>query len=866
MSKLIIKVVLISLLLITLGLAADAKQIIDWQYMETENFIIIYHPEIEKQAQVTAKTAEEVFFNLCSFTGFQPYRKIAVIISALEDIANGKAIPRDWIYIWANPLYTDTRVDQEWLKSVITHELTHIAQIEATFGTTYQLHKLTGVSTILGLPPNAFYPRWYLEGVAQYGTAREGYDFLDRKRQMIIEQEILSTDFFTDQEIIWGRSPQGLESAYNFGFGFIDFLMRTYGENKFLELQKAQNDFYLSGLDSILLKVYQKKLESLVGEWKNELLLKYPPRIERSSASLIQKKPDLAIWSQPLITPDGGVIFTESHVDRPSKQIKFWHPENDLVTLLDTPRLAETRLALSKDGQKLLYTSYDYHHQHLLSDLYEMNLETTKISRLTKDQRILQAVYYRDGYLVVKNDWGKQHLYLLNQGILQQITDTDYNFTITDLAISPDEKLLAINFNYNGRRGIGLMTTDHWQFEKIYFPPDDGDWLLGDFSDNDHLILSWDYLKHYDLYRLNVQTGLIERLTFTKEDILAGYLTDSFGEASWIGQIYGPTGFTLARGEVNPVRILTLKPEKTSFDPTPPVNMVTLNQGKYNHFEQLRSDIILPVYGVEKEDLVVGLSHLITDPLQELTFYYDLSWNLEQSALTGNFDLSWSGSNPGLGLSVQADQENITMSLDQNYEFYPYNLKATEFFQYDSGLFIDQIQLELARTWLSRYPAKTSIQGNYYPQLKASGYDLSIQHRQKFPIGYNGDMVTTKTIVGYAGGDSRFSWGQEGLFWVYDQKSLAQGIVVQKINYKHNLIDLSTNLTNIMQTGRLYTNFFGELGLFYVDEEVTSANMFGLGLEYETLLLNLIPLNYQLSVGTNTLGDLKVLYGINMSF
>lgn len=866
MSRLINIAVLISFILITYGLASNAQQPIDWQYIETDNFIIIYHPEVEKQAYVAAETAEEVFSDLSSFTGFTPYRKVAIIISAQDDIANGKAIPRDWIYIWANPLYTATRVDQQWLQNVITHELTHIVQTEATFGATYQLHKLTGASTILGLPPNFLHPRWFLEGVAQYGTARQGYDALDRKRQMIMEQEIQSEEFFTDSEIIWGRSPIGLESAYNFGFGFIDYLMRTYGEERFIELQQAQNDSYFSGLDEIFHQVYQKNVSSLVEEWKGELRTQFPRRNRRDPAVIIEKKPDLARWSEPVLTPEGGVIFTQSHVDRPSLQIKYWHPKEGLITLLDSPSLAQTRLALSKDGQKLLYTSYQYHNQHLWADLYEMDLENLKISRLTREERILQAVHYQDGYLVVKNDWGKQHLYLLDQGSLKQITATDFNFTITDLAISPDEKRLAINFNYNGRRGIALMTTELWQFEKIFFPPDAGDWLLGDFSDNEHLTFSWDYLNHYDLYRLNLSTGLIERLTFSREDILVGYLTDSSEEPSWIGQIYDPTGFTLARGLIDPIRVLTLKPEEIAFAATSPVNLIPVKQGKYRHYHQLRSDLLLPVYGIENEDVIVGLSHLITDPLQELTFYYDLSWNLEEAELLANLEVNWSGSNPGIGLSLNIDQQEVRASLYENYEFYPYNLRTTQYFKYAHGLVLDQLQLELSRVWFSKYPAKTRLQGNYYPQPSTAGYDLTIQHQQNFPIGYNGDSLTSRTVVGYAGGKSRFSWGQGDLLWVYGESSLAEALVTQKLNYQHNLLDLSTNITNLIQVGRLYTNLFGELGLFYADQEYITANMFGIGLEYETLLLNLIPMNYQLSVATNTSGDLKLLYGINMSF
>ncbi len=857
---------LISLTIFCLSTNITTAQAFDWKYIETEHFNLIFHPEVERQTYRVAEIAEEVYGQLKEFTGFKAFRKIAIVISTQDDIANGEATPRDLIFLSANPLITSTRVDREWLKNLITHELTHILQTETTFGVTYSLHKITGAPTVLGLPPNALQPRWFLEGVAQYGSYMEGYDFLDRKREMIFEQKVQTEDFYPNSEIIWGRSEIGGEIMYNYGFGFIEFLMRKYGEDKFIEIQQMQNSFYYLGLDAIMSMVYNKPLSVLVAEWKRELNQRFPIRIDRDIAQVLLPKPELAEWNEPLVTPDGGVIFTEKHINKSSIKINYWHPDTGLTTLLDSPKLAFTRLALSPDGQKLLYTSYDSIKGAIRWDLNEMNLQTGVTTRLTTNGRIVQGIYYYKGYLVIKNDWGKLHLYYLQDGQMTQLTDTDYNFVITDLAISPDQKRLAINFNYNGQRGIGIMRTDSWEYEKIYYPGEENDWLLGDFIDNNSLTLSWDRLDHYDLYALEIRTGKVTRITNTREDILQGQIQTFNEQQYWYGQTYGSAGFTIAKGPIAAQENIIIKSHDTNFQDAVDSTSKPVKSGDYNHLAQLRSDLFSPYVDTEDE-FEIGVSQYLSDPLEELSIYYDLKWNVDREEMTLNLDTDWKGTNPGLSLSIQSQGWDIAAGLTETYEFYPYSLSASQIFQISDGFQFNQLQLQLARSWIQRDSAATLIQANYYPAkgIEDPGYDVSVQHNQQFSIGYQGDSLTSQSIIGYAGGSNRFTWGEDDLFWVYPEKSQAQRMAIQKLHYQHNLADLSSSLT-IFDTGRLYTNIFGEIGLFCNNEELTVANMAGIGFELETRMLNLMSVNYELVGAINSNGDVQIKYSLKSPF
>ena len=869
-------------------MSASASSHINWQYFDTAHFRVIYHPEVTAQAKEVGATAEQVFLDNAAFTGFQPLRRIAIIVSGLEDFSNGYSIPADIIKVWVNPLNTSTRVDQDWLKNLITHELSHTLQMEATFGLTYWLQKLTGVSTALALPPNTIHPTWFLEGAAQYGSYRQGFDSLDRKRTMVMEQRIQSDKFFTPAELYWGRGNISGEAWYNFGFGFFEFLMSHYGEDKFLELQKYHNTHYWMGLDASIRAVYKVKLPALIEEWKVELRQKFPLRTDRASAEAISEKPEFSEWHNVLKRPDGSVIFAENNPDRISSVIKLWTPEKGLVTLLDNPNLYFTHLDLSPDGNKVLYTAYQVQNQLVHYDLFELDITTKKTRRLTKDQRVLMARYFREGYLVLRNDYGKTHLYYLsNENLahknshtgqiananltnskMQQLTNTDYNMSITDFVISPDSTQVAVNFNYNGQRGIGLLSGDSWHFSKVYYPSQGLDWILGDFRDSSTLTVSWDRLNHYDLYTLNIKTDTLERVTNTREDILHGVIFSEKGQEYWLGQIYGTDGFTVAKGPVTPGESLQIAPGSISFEPAPIAQVEILKEGTYSHFGQLRQDVILPYIDGEDKITRLGLVQLLTDPLRELQVISNTGWDFMINRPIFDLTTSWTGNNPALNFNLGYDGQTLHSELMGTLDFSPYSVSLGGIMNYDSDFTFDRGTLQINRSWDGARPGLTNVDFIYSPDDGFLNPSIALEAKHTFtiPVGYRSDMLTSSTSAGLAAGRFGLSWAQDGPLWAYSDERLAQQWVLQELNYHHNLIDLSKNFSNVVQTGRLYADVFAKAGMFSIDTELVPAAMVGVGLELETKMLNLYQTNYQVRAAINPAGEWKITYGVAAPF
>lgn len=841
---------------------------VNWQYFETEHFNVIYHPEVEAQAKEAAQVAEQVFADNSSFTGFEPYRKIAIIVSGLEDFSNGESIPQDVIKLWVNPLNTATRVDRDWLKNLVTHELTHILQMEATFGATYLEQKLTGASTSLGLPPNTLYPAWLLEGAAQYGSARQGFDGIDRKRAMVMEQRVQSGQFYTAAELYWNRGDIGGEGYYNFGFGFFDYLMRTYGEEQFVKLQKFHNAFYILGLDAATRTIYNKSLSELVAEWKNELETKFPVRYDRQVTRDLAPKPQFSEQHDPLLLPDGSVIFAQNNLDRPSSEIKLWQTSGFTKVLLESPFLYFTRLALSPDGKQVLYTAYNVQNDLVRYDLYELDVKTRKTRRLTEGERVLQARYFKDGYLVLKNDFGKAHLYYLVKGQWTQLTDSDYNFQISDFVVSPSQKRVAINFNYNGKRGIGILETGSWTFEKVYYPPEGLDWILGNFINNDTFTLSWDRLDHYDLYTLNIATGSIVRETNTREDILWGQLvTDEHGETTWLGQIYDSAGFGIAKGstgtdETTPLSAVS---GSTTFAAAAKAEPDILTSGKYHSLTQLRRDYFMPY--ILSGDSDFGVQASWSDPMAKLQIATDLGWNLDQKSPLFSLSTYWSGTNPGFAADITAFGKYMLGRLTQFYNHYPYSLVTEENLALQDRLTVKSVDVQLSRSLNPKHPGATTLLGGFYPnaELTEASYDLILHHSITWPVGYKGDQINSTTLLSYSGGDNA-GIGWDRWLWIYPAAPPANRAVLQHVNYRQNVADLSLNIADALQTGRLYLNTFADAGIVRVGDTWTGVNMLGIGAELETQLFHLSRVNWGVEAGINTSGLWSVRYTINSPF
>jgi len=121
------------LLFVTAGFAQDEfyHPELTWRTIETEHFYVHYHTGAERTARVVAKVAEDIYAPVTTLYHHRPDGKVSFVIKDFDDYSNGAAYFFDnKVEIWASALDFDLRGTHNWLRNVVTHEFTHIVQIQ----------------------------------------------------------------------------------------------------------------------------------------------------------------------------------------------------------------------------------------------------------------------------------------------------------------------------------------------------------------------------------------------------------------------------------------------------------------------------------------------------------------------------------------------------------------------------------------------------------------------------------------------------------------------------------------------------------------------------------------------------------------
>ena len=155
--------------------------------ISTDHFRIHFAPGAESTARRVAETCEEVFPTLAAaYDYYDDFRTIHVIVLDNSDrLGNGWAdYYSNTMAIWATSLDFELRGTHDWIKNVVTHELTHIITLNKARKKWPFQFALVSVSRFDSNPDITFQfplyhlntPRGWSEGIAQYGAYKFGYD------------------------------------------------------------------------------------------------------------------------------------------------------------------------------------------------------------------------------------------------------------------------------------------------------------------------------------------------------------------------------------------------------------------------------------------------------------------------------------------------------------------------------------------------------------------------------------------------------------------------------------------------------------------------------------------------------------------
>ncbi|MBI3004087.1 MAG: PD40 domain-containing protein [Ignavibacteriales bacterium] len=548
---------------------------LEWYTLETEHFFVHYHDGTQRTAQEVARIAEGIFKPITEMYQHIPDQKVSIVIRDHDDYSNGAAYFYDnKIEIWSSALDFELRGTHPWLLNVVTHEFTHIVQIQTAMKMGrrlpgvyfqwlgYEAERRPDVlygfpNVIVSYPLSGFVvPSWFAEGVAQYNHPDLNHDYWDSHRDMILRMYMLEGNPLSWEEMaVFGKTSLGNESSYNAGFSITEFIAKKYGTDKLREISEALGAPLRLTIDGAIKQALGKSGEELYQEWRDEKEKAY-----RSVADSVGKQAD----SADIIEPEGFGNFYPQFSGDGSKLAYVSNKGGDYfsqssVYVYDTKTKEARRivgnvrstLSFSPDGRFLSYSkaTRDNPHWSKVYDIYKYDLVNEEETRLTYGWRALNPKLSADGselVFVVGKD-GTLNIAVANADgkDFMEVTRFNNGEQVFTPVFSPDGKTIAFGFSNGHRQKVAIINEDGSDFKVL---ASTGDCRNPYFSpDGRSLYYSSDMSGIFNIYRLDLSSNESNQVT----NVLGGAFlptVDRQGNLAFAN--YAHTGFNIAMTKI----------------------------------------------------------------------------------------------------------------------------------------------------------------------------------------------------------------------------------------------------------------------------------------------------------------------------
>ena len=466
---------------------------LSWMTLTSPHFLVHYHQGEEAIAKRVVVLAEDIHTQLVPRMKSQPHdRTNIVLVDALDD-ANGWATPLPYnlmtLYItqpFGESLFGASSYD-DWLRLLITHEYTHIVQLDMTNGPARVLRNIFGNLYF----PNMFQPMWMIEGLAVYEETELTGGGRNRSpaSDMVLRMAVLENDFppISHAASFTEKWPNG-QVPYLFGGSFVSYIANKYGREKVADLSLENSGRWWPFLvSSTAYRVLETDYAVLWEEWKAELTSRYEADKQRVLARGLSESRALTpngfnkggyLTVAPAISPDGKqVVYAIRNADEhPAIHLMNMDGSNNRK-IVDNNTSSES-IAWGPDGKGFYYTKIEQvRNANLYNDIYYYDLERGKEVRLTKHLRARDASPSPDGgkLVFVANRLGKTRLASLplrqktitsEKDIAWLNEESEYQFETP--RFSPDGQKIAVGVRQpDGYKDIWILDSQGNKLEEL---------------------------------------------------------------------------------------------------------------------------------------------------------------------------------------------------------------------------------------------------------------------------------------------------------------------------------------------------------------------------------------------------------------
>ncbi len=269
----------------------------------TKHFVVHYPENLQSSALQLNTYADEIFEKVSNIYNYKSKRKTHIILRDDEDKSNGFAVySLNSITLWVSPPLMRLRGHDQWLKSVLTHEFSHIVSLRASAPIGFLIEGIrlgaiangnTNENTDFGgslFIPSHHYSRWWAEGTAQVDTQSLQLDPWDSHRDMLLRSATLENNLLTFDQMrnITTRDRFGGEMVYNQGFNFITWYQKKFGHNTNALITRLSQKRWRFDFDHVIEDQTLTSKRDLDLEWKKELQDNYHKQTQSIRENIIE--------------------------------------------------------------------------------------------------------------------------------------------------------------------------------------------------------------------------------------------------------------------------------------------------------------------------------------------------------------------------------------------------------------------------------------------------------------------------------------------------------------------------------------------------------------------------------------------------
>ncbi len=633
----------------------------EWRTRETEHFRITYHQGEEELVERVSRMIEEIHDNLSPILENEGRFKTEVLLVDHVDSPNGFAnvYPYNKLVLYAVPPGHDSVLNDydDWLRVLISHEYTHVLQMDKTAGL------VTAINLIMGKTyhPNQYMPRWYTEGSAIWseskltagGRNRSSYFDMFLRANFLEGKDTLISDWNSSRD----QWPRG-NMVYLYGMKFMQYMADKTGDDTYAALAYLYGQRVVPyALNTVMEQVADTNWMDLYDEWHAQLkgaYLEDKRRLERLGLTKFEKiTMGGEAHNSPILHP-GGKRLVFYHYDADSQPT--W-VSLDLETHKMTPlveAVSNGGASFAPDGRRLVYAQpQNYDRAYYYYDLFVHDSVSGETKQITKRRRAREPSWHPDGSQIayVAYTTAKSHLEVidLDRGRTHEPLPRQLFDQVLLPRYSPDGRYLAfIGWKTGGFKDLYLLDTQTNQLAAL--TDDHNQDLTPAWSpDGRYLFWSSDRTGIFNIYAHDMQTGSKHQVTNVLTGAFSPMITPD-GQRLYFAH-YSSDAFDLAYMDLHENPWLPV-PEVPEMRPAKNYAMkpVESKDYEYSPFPSVYPKLWHPTWGEDAKGDTLGVRLWGND------ISYQHSWEAE-------FDYGIESKTPTFGASytTRAFRPNLSM-------------------------------------------------------------------------------------------------------------------------------------------------------------------------------------------------------------